>query len=306
MPEDLRVQVAPDVELRVLVWPAGGDASAPEHDRGRAPRPPAFLLVHGLASNAWLWNGVARRLSLAGHRVVAIDQRGHGASHDVGHGLDHATLVGDLLAVVDAFDLDRPVVAGQSWGGNVVLDLAHTAPDRVAGAVLVDGGFIQLADAFPDWEDAERQLAPPRLEGTPLTDIEQRMRAGHPGWSDEAIEAQLANFAVRPDGTVTPNLTRDRHLTILRQLWEHRPSALFPEVTVPVLLVPVGDDHAPSAWAERKRDQVAAADTALARSEVVWFDGHDHDVHAEDPVAVAEAMLARVASGFFDVTEGGA
>ena len=34
-----------------------------------------FLLVHGLSSNARLWDGVARRLAAAGHEVVAVAQR---------------------------------------------------------------------------------------------------------------------------------------------------------------------------------------------------------------------------------------
>ena len=40
----------------------------------------AYLLVHGLASNARLWDGVARRLAGAGHAVAAVDLRGHGRS----------------------------------------------------------------------------------------------------------------------------------------------------------------------------------------------------------------------------------
>jgi len=39
-----------------------------------------FVLVHGLASNARLWDGVARRLAGAGHSSAAVDLRGHGRS----------------------------------------------------------------------------------------------------------------------------------------------------------------------------------------------------------------------------------
>ena len=42
-----------------------------------------FLLVHGLSSNARLWDGTARLLAAAGHQVVAVDQRGHGRSEQV-------------------------------------------------------------------------------------------------------------------------------------------------------------------------------------------------------------------------------
>ena len=66
--------VAPGVELHVEI--RSGDASA-------AP----VVLVHGLASNLRLWDGVAEHLHAAGHTVIAVDQRGHGRSDapDVGY-----------------------------------------------------------------------------------------------------------------------------------------------------------------------------------------------------------------------------
>ena len=46
------------------------------------------------------------------------------------------------VAVIEALGMHRPVVAGQSWGGNVVVELAASRPDVLCGAVAVDGGFI--------------------------------------------------------------------------------------------------------------------------------------------------------------------
>jgi len=62
-----RLEVAPGVRLHV-------------ERRDGDPARPAFVLVHGLASNLRLWDGVAERLHAAGHSVVALDQRGHGCS----------------------------------------------------------------------------------------------------------------------------------------------------------------------------------------------------------------------------------
>ena len=81
-----------------------------------------FLLVHGLASNARLWDGVAAALAAAGHPVVAVDQRGHGRSAKPDSGYDLPTCAADLVAGDRPPRLgSSPVVAGQSWGGNVVL-----------------------------------------------------------------------------------------------------------------------------------------------------------------------------------------
>src|SRR6476660_8857533 len=109
-PATRRIEVAPGVELAVRSWDGAGG------------RP--FLLIHGLASNAHLWDGVANRLADLGHAVTAVDQRGHGQSDKPDIGYDFTTVTDDLAAIVAALGYERPVVAGQSWGGNVVLELA--------------------------------------------------------------------------------------------------------------------------------------------------------------------------------------
>ena len=58
-----------------------------------------FLLVHGLSSNARIWDGVGTRLAAAGHAVVAVDQRGHGRSEQVPDGYTTAQCAADLAAL---------------------------------------------------------------------------------------------------------------------------------------------------------------------------------------------------------------
>ncbi|MCY7373317.1 MAG: alpha/beta fold hydrolase, partial [Spirochaetaceae bacterium] len=66
--------------------------------RGSGPGRP-FLLVHGLASNARLWDGVAVLLLEAGHEVVAVDLRGHGRSEQVEDGYTTDQAADDLAAL---------------------------------------------------------------------------------------------------------------------------------------------------------------------------------------------------------------
>lgn len=284
--DEVLVRVADDVRLRTLVWRPGSDAA------GTPPGRPPFLLVHGLASNARLWTGVGERLADAGHLTVAVDQRGHGASdRDPSGAYDLATLTSDLVAVAAAHGLRRPVAVGQSWGGNVVLELARRHPAAVSGVVGVDGGVIDLAARFPDWDTCREALTPPRLAGTPRDELERSIRRRHPDWSEDAVAGQLANVAVRPDGTAAPNLPLADHLTILAGLWRHRPTRYLPDVRVPVLLLPVAqpDDHDGTA---AKRAGIALAERSLPDLRVRWFEGYDHDVHAEAPDLVAEELLA--------------
>lgn len=270
-----RVQVDEGVALECDVW-AGG-AGLP------------FLLVHGLSSNRRLWEGSAHRLHELGHPVATVDLRGHGRSDKPDTGYDFATMGNDLLAVLDAVGFDVAVLAGQSTGGNIVVDLAARAPERVAGVAGVDGGALELARQFPDWEQCKQALAPPALAGTPATTIEGWMRRAHPAWSDWAIEATMANLEQLPDGTVRPWLSLDNHLRILRSLWEHRPSTVIPKLDVSVLLVmaDAGDD-----WSAQKRAMGEELTKASPRVRVEWFSPGDHDLHAQYPVELAELLDA--------------
>lgn len=274
------------VVLHVMSW----DPASPDPDL------PAFLLVHGLASNAQLWSGAAAQLAAAGHRVVAVDQRGHGLSARADDGYDFATLTDDLVAVVDALELGRPVAVGQSWGGNVVLELAVRHGDRVTAIACVDGGHIDLATEFSDHTAMLAALTPPGLAGMPLADLREGLRRRHPDWPDTGIRGQLANFARRPDGTVGPHLTLERHLAILDHLWQHHPVARWEQVPVPALLLPVRDRHGPVGSGpepDARRRAVEAVAAANDRVRVTWLHG-DHDVHAQHPALVADLLRAFV------------
>ena len=259
-PSDGRVEVADGLELRVLRWaPADGDldasgahaASGAKAASGVHAAP--FLLVHGLASNARLWDGVARRLAAAGHAAAAVDLRGHGHSDKPDGGYDFARVSEDLRALLAALgpDFARPIVAGQSWGASVVLDLAVRYPDLTRGIVLVDGGLTDLRDAFPTWEICWDRLAPPPLVGMPLSAVEGYFRTNHADWPEEGFQGSLGNFEIRPDRTIAPWLSRDHHKAILEAMWGQRTADLWRSLRVPALVVPV--DGGEGDWTAAKR-----------------------------------------------------
>ncbi len=274
-PSDHRVDVG-GLTLAVRRWDGSGTP---------------FVLVHGLASNARTWDAVADDLAAAGSAVATVDLRGHGRSDKPDSGYDSASVVADLIGVVEELGWDRPVLVGQSWGGNLALAYAWTAPDTVRGVAGVDGGTIDLQTRWPVWEDCARDLAPPSVAGKTLDELAAELRDAHPEWSAEAVDAALANYAVRDDGTVEPRLHRDHHLAALRGLWEQRPSSLYAEVSVPVLLLPAGDRDA--SWTNDKQAEIDAAAAALPRVRVRWFPDSDHDVHLQRPAEVAQALRAR-------------
>ena len=287
-----RFSVDGEISLAADIWPASPDAASG----------PALLLVHGLASNAQLWWGSARRLAELGHPSVTVDQRGHGRSDKPGAGYTLDRACDDLLALVDHLRAeesgwDGPVViAGQSWGANVSLELGYRMPTTFAGVVCVDGGTIELSTRFPDWESCAGALAPPRTTGRPVTDIESYMHQAHPGWPEEGIAAQMANFILREDGTVEPRLSFDNHMQLLRALWDHHPSTRYPGMKVPVLFFPA-DSGSPSNWTDDKRASVDAAVSAIPRAAAHWFAPADHDVHAQFPLELADVIHQSLSTG---------
>jgi pimeloyl-ACP methyl ester carboxylesterase len=231
---------------------------------------------------------------------VAVDLRGHGLSSKPDGGYDFATVTRDLSRLVDQLGSRRgfarpPMMAGQSWGGNVVLDFAVRYPGVASGITLVDGGTIELSARFADWPTAEAALAPPALTGMAADQVEGWLRRSHPDWPEAGITGTLANMEVRADGTVRPWLSRDHHMQILRNLWEHRPRDLYPRVEVPALLV-IAEDPSNARWMAGKREEVAAAMAGLRKATIHWVEG-DHDLHAQHPGLVARLIHEATTEG---------
>lgn len=260
------------------------------------PSLPTVVLVHGLASNARMWDGVAR--SLADHRIrtLAVDLRGHGRSDRPDTGYDFATIGRDVCSVLDAASLERAVVVGQSWGGNVVVDMAHRTPDRVIGAVAVDGGMIDLQTSFPEWDDCAAALRPPALMGMRASRLEAAVRSMHSDWPESGIVGTLSNFEELSDGTIRPWLRLEHHMTILHELWQHRPSELYPHIERPILFVPA--DSGDVAWTKNKDRAIDEAMKVLRRARTHWFRPAHHDVHAQHPIRVAEVLMTNLKNGF--------
>ncbi len=118
-----------------------------------------ILLVHGFASTAavtWAGPGWVRAITHAGRGVVASDLRGHGRSDKPHDGAAYAPrqLAADLVAVLDALELDQVDVIAYSMGSRVAAALTQLAPERVRRVVLGGAGPLEL---FATWDmDAVR------------------------------------------------------------------------------------------------------------------------------------------------------
>ena len=242
------------------------------------------VLLHGLASNARIWELVAPALAQAGLMPLAPDGRGHGLTDKPDGDYGFETFFNDLAAFIEACNLERPLLVGHSWGGLVALDYAARrpiGPRAPSGLVLVDGGMTQLDD-YPGatWEKTRERLAPPRLAGIPLEDFLSRLNRAIPGWrpDEQAIPIILANFEISPDDTIAPHLTFERHMQIVRAMWDFKTYATFKRLRCPVLMVPArpSEPHSPGEeeYLAYKASGIEQARTALPDLQVHWMENY--------------------------------
>jgi pimeloyl-ACP methyl ester carboxylesterase len=221
MPEPRFVMAEDGVRLATYAW---GDPDAPS----------AFC-VHGFGSSTrdnWVNTGWVRELLRRGLRVLAVDQRGHGASekpHDAAsYGM--ASFVGDLVTVLDTHLLDEVRYLGYSLGARVGWQFAVDAPEHVERAVL--GGIpdgtplarlkVEQARAWVESgepvEDAVTQKYVGLAQRVPGNDlraliaIAEGMRIGTNDPDPAASPRQPVLFAT---GSDDPILEQSRHLASL-------------------------------------------------------------------------------------------
>jgi pimeloyl-ACP methyl ester carboxylesterase len=263
---------------------------------------PPILLIHGLASASNIWDLTAPYLARRGFRVVALDQRGHGESDKPDHGYTFAEILADDHAVADAMGLERPIVVGHSWGGGVVLDYAATYPEDVSAIVLVDGGFIQMANRT-GWtkEQMLKELAPPQFAGTPVEVFLTYPKRGPLAkvWSPQLEDIFLHIVQLREDGTVAPRLSLANHLQILEAMWDQQTVALYDRVTCPVLLVcpeQEATDDRSRQFQAAKREGISRILQAHPGARVEYLADTIHDVPLQRPEKLAE-LIAHMTGG---------
>ncbi|MGC5617679.1 alpha/beta fold hydrolase [Georgenia sp. Z1491] len=123
-------------------------------DTGGPGTPVVYL--NGAYADLRHWDRVVAELGTTDWRHIRYDERARGRSRRSADYSFEACLR-DLEAVLDATGVERPVLAGWSYGATLAVHWAHRHPDRTAGVVAVDG-------AMPyDWIDDEARARLRRL-----------------------------------------------------------------------------------------------------------------------------------------------
>ena len=122
------ITVEKNIKLEVLDWGGSG-------------RP--VVLLTGMGNDAHVFDRFATKLTGSYH-VYGITRRGYGKSSASAATVANYTadrLGDDVLAVIDALKLDRPVLVGHSLGGEELSSVGSRHPEKVAGLIYLDAGY---------------------------------------------------------------------------------------------------------------------------------------------------------------------
>jgi pimeloyl-ACP methyl ester carboxylesterase len=129
----------------------------------------------------------------AGRRLVRYHRCGYGQSDSAKPPVSLARQAGDALAVLDALDVERTDLVGHSFGANVALELAISAPERVRSLVLMEPllAFALAPDAARYVAEAAEVALPLYQRGNPAGAVDAWLsRAFGPGYR-EVLERAL-------------------------------------------------------------------------------------------------------------------
>ncbi|MFY8085828.1 MAG: alpha/beta fold hydrolase, partial [Rubrivivax sp.] len=98
-----------------------------------------FLLVHGAWHGAWCWRRLVPLLAQAGHRVHAVTLTGVGErAHLLSPAIDLETHITDVMAAMDAEEMDHVVLVVHSYAGMLGTAVADRRPGRLQHLVYLD------------------------------------------------------------------------------------------------------------------------------------------------------------------------
>ena len=256
-----------------------------------------IVLVPGLASGAWVWNGLIPHLA-AKHTVYALTIAGFAGRPGSGVA-SFAAFETDLTALLDQRHLAKPVLVGHSIGGTLAIDYAETHPDRVRGIVAADG--LPIFPGMQMLTQQQREAVGTQMAGSVKTQTHDQFLAFEKnymatvGVNDAALAEQVAALSAQSDSpTVAAWLLADLAADL-------RPN--LAKITVPVLeLAPYspaeGNTAAPVHYTEpEKAAYYRTLLAGVAKLDVVTIAPARHFVMLDQPERFQKALddfLARL------------
>lgn len=234
---------------------------------------PVVVLAHGFLMDSSMFG---RQEPLTDSvRLICWDARGHGQTQQKDTAeFSYWDLAADLLSVMDAADVESAVVGGMSQGGFSALRAALTAPERVAGLILIGTtarsctpdesvGYKELFDVWCGAEPLEpiaRSLAPQLIGGS---------TADQDPWVDRWMTSDRGRIRQAADCLMARDSVSDR----------------LAEIDCPALIIRGADDHS-----FERPDTEELLHGLSGASEIVDVPGAGHAVNWTHPTPVNAAL----------------
>jgi pimeloyl-ACP methyl ester carboxylesterase len=98
-----------------------------------------LVFLHPWTTNGYIWYFQIFPFA-RNHRVVVVDERGHGRSDKPRSGYSIQEHAQDVAAVLDALKIDKAILVGNSIGGMIAMQFNLDYPDRVIANVILSSG----------------------------------------------------------------------------------------------------------------------------------------------------------------------
>jgi len=122
------------------------------------PDGPVVMLLHGWPYDIHSYVDVVPWLGAAGYRVIVPHLRGHGTTRflnrDTFRNGEQAVVAHDIIALMDALEIEKAILAGYDWGARTANIIAALWPQRCKAMVSAGGYLIN------DRKSYKRPLAP--------------------------------------------------------------------------------------------------------------------------------------------------
>lgn len=101
---------------------------------------PVMVMVHGVTDNGLCWADLSLKLQ-DDYNIYMLDARGHGLTDPFTPSDNGNTLIEDVVAFVNAMELEKPIIVGHSMGAATVMRVGAEYPDLAKAVIMLDPGL---------------------------------------------------------------------------------------------------------------------------------------------------------------------
>jgi pimeloyl-ACP methyl ester carboxylesterase len=240
--------------IRIHYWRTGGEGK------------PVMIMAHGVTDYGLSWASLGAKFE-ADYDVIMYDARGHGFSEKPEGPYSLDTHVEDLVGLIKALGINKPILVGHSMGSGTVALAGATYPDLPRAIIMEDPALAELLKYLvevniPEWKkliEADKAMGKQKLMKLART-------RRHPGWSDfeydHWAEAKLL---------VSLNVVE-----VIRDGALREPGKVYPKVTAPTLILKADADT------ENRQKHLKIAEL-LQNGKLIHIDGATHLVRLDKP-----------------------